>query len=61
MKKPLLKNISAAMRDKDGKLSFAAIAFLAVTGGMSAVSSLHAAAFQLFWLLPVWTVSYFMK
>ncbi|MBO4452565.1 MAG: hypothetical protein J5793_01390 [Clostridia bacterium] len=42
-------------------LSFAAIAFLAVTGGMSAVSSLHALAFQLFWLLPVWSISYFMK
>lgn len=42
-------------------LSFAAVAFLAITGDMGAISSLHAVAFQLFWLLPVWLISAFMK
>ncbi|MBQ9848948.1 MAG: hypothetical protein IJO64_07820 [Clostridia bacterium] len=41
-------------------LSFAAVAFLAVTGDIGAVTSLHAVAFQLFWLLPVWLISFFM-
>ncbi len=41
-------------------LSFAAVAFLAVTGDVGALTSLHALAFQLFWLLPVWLVSIFM-
>ncbi len=41
-------------------LSFAAVAFLAITGDVGAITSLHAVAFQLFWLLPVWLVSFFM-
>ncbi len=41
-------------------LSFVAVAFLAVTGDIGAISSLHAVAFQLFWLLPVWLISIFM-
>lgn len=41
-------------------LSFVAVAFLAVTGGIGAISSLHAVAFQLFWLLPVWLISFLM-
>lgn len=41
-------------------LSFAAVAFLAITGDIGAVTSLHAVAFQLFWLLPVWLISFFM-
>lgn len=41
-------------------LSFAIVAFLAVTGDIGAVSSLHAVAFQLFWLLPVWLISFLM-
>ena len=41
-------------------LSFVAVAFLAVTGDIGAISSLHAVAFQLFWLLPVWLISVFM-
>jgi cation transport ATPase len=41
-------------------LSFVAVAFLAVTGDIGAISSLHAVAFQLFWLLPVWLISLLM-
>lgn len=41
-------------------LSFAAVAFLAVTGDLSGLSSFHAVAFQLFWLVPVWLISFFM-
>lgn len=41
-------------------LSFAAVAFLAITGDVGAITSLHAVAFQLFWLLPVWLVSFLM-
>lgn len=41
-------------------LSFGAVAFLAITGGLAAVTSLHAVAFQLFWMLPVWLISYLM-
>ncbi len=39
-------------------LSFVAVAFLAVTGDIGAVTSLHAVAFQLFWLMPVWLISF---
>ncbi|MBR6562439.1 MAG: hypothetical protein IKK70_00695 [Clostridia bacterium] len=41
-------------------LSFAAVTFLAVTGGINEITSLHAVAFQLFWLLPVWLISFLM-
>ncbi len=41
-------------------LSFGTVAFLALTGGLAAVTSLHAVAFQLFWMLPVWLISYLM-
>ncbi len=41
-------------------LSFGIVAFLAITGGLSAITSLHAVAFQLFWLLPVCLVSFLM-
>ena len=41
-------------------LSFGAVAFLALTGGLAAITSLHAVAFQLFWMLPVWLISYLM-
>ncbi len=41
-------------------LSFATVAFLAVTGGIGAITSLHAVAFQLFWLLPVGLISFLM-
>ena len=41
-------------------MSFAAVTFLAVTGGINAISSLHAVAFQLFWLLPTWLISILM-
>ena len=41
-------------------MSFAAVTFLAVTGGIAAISSLHAVAFQLFWLLPTWLISILM-
>lgn len=41
-------------------MSFVAVTFLAVTGGIGAISSLHAVAFQLFWLLPVWLISFLM-
>ncbi|MBE6683973.1 MAG: hypothetical protein E7595_07525 [Ruminococcaceae bacterium] len=41
-------------------LSFAAVAFLAVTGDIGAISSLHAVAFQIFWLLPVGLISFLM-
>lgn len=41
-------------------LSFAAVTFLAVTGDITAITSLHAVAFQLFWQLPVWLISFFM-
>ena len=41
-------------------LSFAAVAFLALTGDIGAISSLHAVAFQLFWLLPVWLISFLL-
>ena len=41
-------------------LSFAAVAFLAITGDIGAISSLHAVAFQLFWLLPVWLISFLL-
>ncbi len=41
-------------------LSFAAVAFLAVTGDVSGLSSLYAVAFQLFWLVPVWLISFLM-
>lgn len=41
-------------------LSFAAVAFLAVTGDVSELSSLYAVAFQLFWLAPVWLISFLM-
>ena len=39
-------------------LSFVIVTFLAVTGGITAITSLHAAAFQLFWLVPVWLISF---
>lgn len=41
-------------------LSFVAVIFLAVTGDIGAITSLHAVAFQLFWLLPVWLISFLM-
>ncbi|MBR6783252.1 MAG: hypothetical protein IKM32_01020 [Clostridia bacterium] len=41
-------------------LSFVAVGFLAVTGDIAAITSLHAVAFQLFWLLPVWLISILM-
>ncbi len=41
-------------------LSFGAVAFLAIAGGIGAVTSVHAVAFQLFWMLPVWLISYLM-
>ncbi len=41
-------------------LSFVTVTFLAVTGGIGAITSLHAVAFQLFWLLPVWLISFLM-
>ena len=41
-------------------LSFVAVTFLAVTGDIGAISSLHAVAFQLFWLFPVWLISLLM-
>lgn len=42
-------------------LSFVAVAFLAVTGDLGAITSLHAVAFQLFWLLPVCITSILLK
>ncbi|MBQ4316776.1 MAG: hypothetical protein IJC20_00870 [Clostridia bacterium] len=41
-------------------LSFVAVVFLAITGDIGAITSLHAVAFQLFWLLPVWLISFLM-
>lgn len=41
-------------------LSFVAVAFLGITGDIEAVTSLHAVAFQIFWLVPVWLVSFLM-
>jgi cation transport ATPase len=41
-------------------LSFVAVAFLAVTGGLAGLDSIHAVAFQMFWLLPVWLISFLM-
>ena len=41
-------------------LSFAAVAFLAVTGAIGAITSVHAVAFQIFWMLPVWLISFLM-
>ncbi len=41
-------------------LSFLTVSFLAVTGAIGAITSLHAVAFQLFWLLPVWLISFLM-
>ncbi len=41
-------------------LSFITVAFLAVTGGITAITSLHAVAFQLFWLLPVCLISFLL-
>lgn len=41
-------------------MSFVAVGFLAVTGDIGAISSLHAVAFQMFWLLPVWMISFLM-
>ncbi len=41
-------------------LSFITVAFLAITGGIAAITSLHAVAFQLFWLLPVCLISFLM-
>ncbi len=41
-------------------MSFVAVVFLAVTGDIGAITSLHAVAFQLFWLLPVWMISFLM-
>ncbi len=41
-------------------LSFVTVSFLALTGAIGAVTSLHAVAFQLFWLLPVWLISFLM-
>ncbi len=41
-------------------LSFVAVSFLAVTGGLSGLGSIHAVAFQMFWLLPVWLISFLM-
>ncbi len=41
-------------------LSFVTVTFLAVTGDIGAITSLHAVAFQLFWLLPVWLISFLM-
>lgn len=41
-------------------LSFVAVTFLSVTGDIAAITSLHAVAFQLFWLLPVWLISLLM-
>ena len=39
--------------------SFILVSFLAVSGDISAINSLYAVAFQLFWMLPVWLVSFF--
>jgi cation transport ATPase len=41
-------------------LSFAAVGFLSVTGAIGAITSVHAVAFQLFWLLPIWLISFLM-
>ncbi len=41
-------------------LSFATVAFLAITGGLNDITSIHAVAFQFFWLLPVWLISFLM-
>ncbi len=41
-------------------LSFVTVAFLALAGDIGAVTSLHAVAFQIFWLLPVWLISFLM-
>lgn len=41
-------------------LSFMAVAFLAITGGLSEITSIHAVCFQFFWLLPVWAISFLM-
>lgn len=41
-------------------LSFATVAFLAIVGDVGAITSLHAVAFQLFWLLPVWLVTFLL-
>ncbi len=41
-------------------LSFGAVAFLAIAGGIDAVTSVHAVAFQIFWMLPVWLISFLM-
>ncbi len=41
-------------------LSFIIVAFLSITGGIGAITSLHAVAFQFFWLLPVWLISFLM-
>jgi cation transport ATPase len=41
-------------------LSFVTVTFLAVTGGIGAITSVHAVAFQLFWMLPVWLISFLM-
>ncbi len=41
-------------------LSFITVAFLAITGGIATITSLHAVAFQLFWLLPVCLISFLM-
>ena len=40
-------------------MSFILVSFLAVSGDISAINSLYAVAFQLFWMLPVWLVSFF--
>jgi hypothetical protein len=41
-------------------LSFIIVSFLAVTGGLSGLGSIHAVAFQMFWLLPGWLISFLM-
>jgi cation transport ATPase len=41
-------------------LSFAAVAFLSITDGIGAITSVHAVCFQLFWLLPIWLISFLM-
>lgn len=41
-------------------LSFTAVAFLAFTDDITAISSFYATAFQLFWTIPVWLISFLM-
>ncbi len=41
-------------------LSFFTVVFLALTEDLGAITSIHAVAFQIFWLLPVWLISFLM-